>query len=48
MFFEVLFTIPFGLMTLKYSDEVIILSTSLTGSYLVIRPISWILGGFPN
>jgi len=48
VFFEVLFTIPFGLMTFKYANEIIIISTSLTGSYLMIRPISWMLGGFPN
>lgn len=46
--FEVLFTIPFGIMTLKYSNELIIMSTSLTGSYLIVRPLSWLLGGFPN
>jgi len=27
---------------------VIVLSTSLVGSYMVVRPISWIFGGFPN
>lgn len=48
VFFEILFTIPFGLMTFKYANEIIIISTSLTGSYLIIRPISWLLGGFPN
>lgn len=25
-----------------------ILSTSLNGSYMIIRPISWLFGGFPN
>jgi hypothetical protein len=48
VFFELLFTIPFGLLTFKYRNKVIILSTSLTGSYMIIRPISWIFGGFPN
>lgn len=24
------------------------MSTSLTGAYLIVRPISWIFGGFPN
>lgn len=48
VFFEIVFTIPFGLLTFKYSNEVIIMSTSLTGSYLMIRPLSWLIGGFPN
>lgn len=48
VFFEVAFIIPFGLLTFKYAKEVIILSTSLTGSYMIIKPISWIFGGFPN
>lgn len=24
------------------------MSTSLAGSYMIVRPISWIFGGFPN
>jgi hypothetical protein len=48
VFFEVILTIPFGLLTFKYSEQVIIMSTSLTGAYMVVRPISWIFGGFPN
>lgn len=40
--------VRFGLLTFKYSEEVIVMSTSLVGSYMVIRPISWIFGGFPN
>ena len=40
--------LPLGLLTFKYSEEVIIVSTSLTGSYMVVRPFSWIFGGFPN
>lgn len=46
--FVILFGIPFGLLTFKFRDELIISSTSLTGAYLVVRPISWIFGGFPN
>lgn len=46
--FEILFTIPCGLLTFKYSDQIIILSSSLTGAYMVVRPFSWIFGGFPN
>lgn len=46
--FIVLFTIPFGILAFKYSDYIIIASSSLTGAYLVIRPISWLFGGFPN
>jgi hypothetical protein len=48
IFFEVIFIIPFGLLTFKYSQEVIVMSTSMVGSYMVVRPISWIFGGFPN
>lgn len=48
VFFEIIFTIPFALLTFKYRNEVIIASSSLLGSYLVVRPISWIFGGFPN
>ena len=48
VFFEVIFTIPLGLLTFKYSEEVIVTSTSLVGAYMVVRPISWIFGGFPN
>ena len=48
VFFIVVFTIPFGLLTFKYSEEIIIISTSLAGAYMVVRPISWIFGGFPN
>jgi hypothetical protein len=40
--------IPLGLLTFKYADIVVILSTCITGSYMVVRPISWIIGGFPN
>jgi Domain of unknown function (DUF4203) len=45
---EVLLTIPLGLLTFKHSDEVIVMSTSLSGSYMLVRPLSWMLGGFPN
>lgn len=48
IFFEVVLIIPFGLLTFKYSEQVIVMSTSLAGSYMVVRPISWIFGGFPN
>lgn len=46
--FVLLFSIPLGLLTFKYYDEVIIASSAFTGAYLVVRPFSWILGGFPN
>ena len=46
--FEILFTIPFGILAFKYREEIIIASSSLTGAYLVIRPLSWLFGGFPN
>ena len=46
--FIVIFAVPLGLLTFKYSDIIVIASTSLTGAYLVIRPISWLFGGFPN
>lgn len=46
--FVILLGIPFGLLTFKFSDEIIISSTSLTGAYLIVRPISWLFGGFPN
>lgn len=46
--FDILFIIPFGLITFKYADYIIILSTSVTGAYMIVRPVSWLLGGFPN
>lgn len=46
--FVLLFSIPFGLLTFKFHDEVIIASTSFTGAYLVVRPFSWFFGGYPN
>lgn len=46
--FVLLFSIPCGLLTFKYHDDVIIASSAFTGAYMVVRPISWILGGFPN
>lgn len=46
--FCIVFTIPFGLLTFKYQDQILIASSSLTGAYLVVRPISWMFGGFPN
>jgi hypothetical protein len=48
VFFEVAFIIPLGLLTFKYSKEIIVMSTSLTGAYMVVRPFSWMFGGFPN
>ena len=45
---NVLLIIPLGLLTFKYSEHIIILSSSLTGAYMVVRPFSWIFGGFPN
>ena len=46
--FVIFFTIPFGVLTFKFRDEILIASSSLTGAYLVVRPISWLFGGFPN
>ena len=46
--FEIVFTIPFGLLSFKYTNQIIIASSSLTGAYFVVRPISWVFGGFPN
>lgn len=46
--FVLLFSIPCGLLTFKYHDDVIIASSAFTGAYMVVRPISWIFGGFPN
>jgi hypothetical protein len=46
--FELVLTIPLGLLSFKYTDQIIIASSSLTGAYFVIRPFSWLLGGFPN
>lgn len=43
-----IYIIPFGLLTFKFSRLVIIMSTSLCGSYMMVRPLSWLLGGFPN
>ena len=48
VFFIIVFTIPFGMLTFRYSEEIIIVSTSLAGAYMVVRPVSWIFGGFPN
>lgn len=45
---DVLCMLPLGLLTFKYADIVVILSTSITGAYMVVRPISWIFGGYPN
>jgi hypothetical protein len=46
--FILIFSIPLGLLTFKNRDDVIIASSAFTGAYLVVRPISWIIGGFPN
>lgn len=46
--FVLVFSIPCGLLTFKYHDGIIIASSAFTGAYLVVRPISWIFGGFPN
>ena len=45
---SILFALVIGYLTFKIHDELIIISTSLNGSYMIIRPISWIFGGFPN
>lgn len=46
--FILLFSIPLALLTFKYREEVVIASTSFTGAYMIVRPISWMIGGFPN
>ena len=46
--FIVIFALPLGVLAFWYQDYVIIASSSLTGAYLTVRPISWIFGGFPN
>lgn len=46
--FAVVFCILLGILGYRYYDHIIILSTSLTGAYMIVRPISWIFGGFPN
>ena len=46
--FEIIFTLGFGILTFRFRDEVIIASSSLTGAYFIVRPISWLFGGFPN
>lgn len=46
--FATVFCLGLGCMASQYYDGIVVLSTSLTGAYLVVRPISWILGGFPN
>ena len=38
----------FGYLTIRFKDYAIIITSSFTGSYLVIRGISLILGGFPS
>ena len=45
---SVVFCLLFGYLTFKIYDELIIVATSLNGAYMVVRPISWIFGGFPN
>lgn len=46
--FAIIFCLTFGLLSYKAYDLIIILSTSLTGAYMMVRPVSWIFGGFPN
>jgi hypothetical protein len=45
---DILCMIPLGMLTFKYADVIVILSTSITGSYMLVRPVSWIFGGYPN
>lgn len=45
---SVVFCVILGYLTFRVHDQIIIVSTSLNGAYMVIRPISWIFGGFPN
>jgi hypothetical protein len=46
--FVLLFSIPLGLLTFKYHDDIIIASSAFTGAYMIVRPFSWLFVGFPN
>lgn len=46
--FAVVFCLLLGLLSYRMYDPIVILSTSLTGAYMIVRPVSWIFGGFPN
>jgi apolipoprotein N-acyltransferase len=46
--FAIVFCLLLGILSYRMYNHIIILSTSLTGAYMIIRPISWIFGGFPN
>jgi len=37
----------FGYFTVRYKDYAIIISSSVIGSYLVVRGISLLIGGYP-
>lgn len=43
-----IFCLGLGVMASQYYEGIVVFSTSLTGAYLVVRPISWMIGGFPN
>lgn len=42
------FTCLGAILAYEFKDHIIILTTSLIGSYLTVRSISLLLGGFPN
>lgn len=46
--FAIIFCLALGLLSYRAYDLIIIMSTSLTGAYMMVRPVSWIFGGFPN
>ncbi len=46
--FAIVFCLVFGLLAYRYYDHIVILSTSLSGAYMIVRPFSWMFGGFPN
>jgi hypothetical protein len=46
--FIVVFTILGAVLGYEFKDHIVILSTSFIGSYLTVRSLSIIFGGFPN
>lgn len=42
------FTCLGAILSYEFKDHIIILTTSLIGSYILVRSVSLLLGGFPN
>jgi len=42
------FTVLGAIMAYEFKDHIIIVSTSFIGSYITVRSLSLIFGGFPN